>query len=231
MDNFIQIPFTIDNLDRYCIRTSILQALRGSLKFFTGKLLDYGCGKMPYRKYILDNSGVTEYIGLDLDVALDYGDVKPDVTWQGDKIPFPDNTFDTIFATEVFEHIHNLEDALSEIYRVLKKGGVIFFTVPYIWVLHEVPNDEYRYTPFALKKIFKKANFDEIDIRATGGWNASLAQMLGLWVRGKYMSYKRRKLLSMILKPIIKVLMKRDQNVDNFVEGTMMTGLYGIIKK
>ncbi len=195
MDNFTQIPFSIDNLDRYYIRKSIFKALKDNLTFFSGKLLDYGCGKMPYKKYILENSKITKYIGLDIETAIDYKGEKPDFTWDCKKMPFKDNEFDTIFATEVFEHIHDLDFALIEIYRVLKKGGSLFFTVPYIWTLHETPNDEYRYTPFALEKKFKKAGFSEINIFATGGWNASLAQMLGLWVRRKPLSKKKRKFL------------------------------------
>jgi SAM-dependent methyltransferase len=231
MDNFTQIPFTIENLDRYYIRTSIFNALKENLKYFKGKLLDYGCGKMPYKKFILENSNVSEYIGIDIENALDYKGDKPNFTWKGDTLPFENETFDTIFATEVFEHIHDLDFALIEIYRVLKKGGYLFFTVPYLWTLHEVPNDEYRYTPFSLEKKFKRANFMVVNIFATGGWNASLAQMLGLWVRRKPMSENKRKLFSIILKPFIKYLIKKDLKPTMFKEGNMITGLYGIIKK
>ena len=146
-------------------------------------------------------------------------------------MPFENNIFNTIFATEVFEHIHDLETALNEIYRVLKKDGIIFFTVPFLWPLYEAPNDEYRYTPYSLEKIFKKAGFSEITIKPTGGWDASLAQMLGLWVRRKPMSSRKRRLYSKILKPIIKKLIKKDWKTNNFKKTPMITGLFGIVKK
>jgi len=231
MDNFTQIPFSIDNLDKYYIRKSIFKALKDNLNFFSGKLLDYGCGKMPYKKFITENSKVTEYIGIDIENSLDYQGEKPDYVWNGKILPFPDNSFDTIFATEVFEHIHDLDNSLIEINRVLKKNGHLFFTVPFIWTLHETPNDEYRYTPYSLNTKFKKAGFSEINIFATGGWNASLAQMLGLWVRRKPLSKKKRKFLSLLLKPIIKTLIKKDKRPKKFKEGTMLTGLYGTITK
>lgn len=231
MDNFTSIPLKINTLDTYVHRRAIFSALQESLPFFTGTLLDYGCGKMPYKNFILEHSGITEYIGLDLETALNYDDISPDVVWNGSIIPFPDGYFDVVLATEVFEHILDLGHALHEIRRVLRPGGIIFFTMPFVWPLHEVPHDEYRYTPFALDKIFKQAAFSDVTIRPTGGWNAALAQMLGLWVRRKPMSKRRKRILSCIMLPIIRLLLRGDSRPAAFREKTMMPGLYGIIRK
>jgi SAM-dependent methyltransferase len=231
MDNYIHIPLTIKNLDKYVHRKAILSALQESLPLFSGTLLDYGCGKMPYKKYIVEHSAVTEYIGLDIETALDYGTIKPDVVWDGTRIPFPDGRFDIVFATEVFEHVHDLYQALLEIHRVLKSEGLIFFTLPFVWPLHEVPNDEYRYTPFALEKNFKRAGFTQTDIQPTGGWNAALAQLLGLWVRRKPMSKKKKTFLSFLMRPVIRALLRGDSRPFDFREKTMMPGLYGIARK
>jgi len=89
-------------------------------------------------------------------------------------------------ATEVFEHCPDPEIVMKEIWRVLKLGGILFFTVPFLWNLHETPYDEYRYTPFALKRHLTQSGFTEIEIKAMGGWDAALAQMLGLWVRRRF---------------------------------------------
>ena len=113
----------------------------------------------------------------------------------------------------------------------MKKDGVLFFTVPYIWTLHEVPYDECRYTPFRLQRIFEEVDFSSIQIELLGGWNASLAQMIGLWVRRKPFSKNKRKILSFVLKPLIKQLIKKDIKSSHFKEGTMLTGLYGVITK
>ena len=52
-------------------------------------VLDVGCGKMPYRDFILDNSAVTKYVGIDIENALTYDQtVKPDYTWDGKSMPF-----------------------------------------------------------------------------------------------------------------------------------------------
>lgn len=232
-DNFITIPFTADNLDRYYIRSSIFNGINKHLIHFKGRLLDIGCGKMPYRDHILKNSQVQEYVGLDIETAIVYdASVKPDFTWDGNVMPFEDNSFDCAYGTEVLEHCPDPEKVLKEVYRVLKPGGVFFFTVPFLWPLHEVPHDEYRYTPFSLERKLDVTGFNTIKINATGGWHAAMAQMLGLWVRRSILPNKKRKILSYILKPIIKKLIKMDANKKiSFKESQMITGLIGTAYK
>lgn len=231
--DFINILFTIENLDRYYIRTSIFNALKENLIYFKGDLLDIGCGKMPYKNYILEHSTVEKYVGLDIDDALEYDQsVKADYTWDGKTMPFVEASFECAFGTEVLEHCPEPEVVLKEVYRVLKPEGIFFFTVPFLWNLHEVPHDEYRYTPFSLQRHLENSGFRDIEIKATGGWHASMAQMLGLWVRRSPMSKRKRKYLALLLKPIIKYLIKLDSNLTvQFLEGQMITGLYGTAKK
>ncbi|MDP5078805.1 MAG: class I SAM-dependent methyltransferase, partial [Nonlabens sp.] len=209
MDGFINTSFTAENLDRYIIRTAILNALKDTLPRLGGELLDIGCGRMPYKNYILKNSKVTSYVGLDIEGALIYDNaVQPDYTWDGITMPFESDSFNCAFGTEVLEHCPEPDVVLNEVYRVLEPSGVFFFTVPFLWNLHEVPHDEYRYTPFSLQRLLEQAGFKEIVIKATGGWHASMAQMLGLWVRRSQMSKRKRVYLSRILKPIIAYLIK-----------------------
>lgn len=232
-NNFTDLAFNSDNLDLYYIRTSILKAIDNNLCFLKENLLDIGCGKMPYKNYIIANSSVTKYIGLDIENALEYdSSVKPDFTWDGIKMPFEDEQFQTAFGTEVLEHCPNPKIILVEVNRVLKPGGVFFFTVPFLWPLHEVPHDEFRFTPFSLKRLLEESGFVDIELTATGGWHASMAQMIGLWVKRSPMGLNKRKWLSLILKPVIKYLIKKDQHFSkSFDESQMITGLYGIARK
>jgi len=232
-DNFIVIPFTRKNLDLYVIRTAILKALSGNLSRLHGKLLDAGCGKMPYKDYILNNSRVKDYVGLDIEQALNYDDmVKPDFTWNGTTMPFENESFDCVIATEVLEHCAQPEKFLMEVNRVLVKNGTLFFTVPFLWNLHEAPHDEYRYTPFSLERHLNNSGFSDIRIKATGGWHASMAQMLGLWVKRSPLSIIKKRYLSFLVKPIIKYLLKIEQKEKIMLsEGQMITGLYGVAKK
>lgn len=233
LDYFTNIPFSTENLDRYYIRTSIFNALTSNLSKFRGEILDIGCGKMPYKEYILENSQVIKYVGLDIENALEYdSDIKPDYSWNGVVMPFENDSFDCAFGTEVLEHCPVPEIVLKEVFRVLKPDGFFFFTVPFLWNLHEVPHDEYRYTPFSLQRHLENSGFSNIEIKALGGWHASMAQMLGLWVRRSPMNSKKRTILSFLLKPVIRVLIKKDSKMNTrFIEGQMITGLYGTAKK
>lgn len=232
-DGFTEVPLVSTNLDRYHIRSAIFSALKHASQLMSGHLLDIGCGKMPYKKYLLDQANITNYTGLDIADALNYHpDIKPDLIWDGRVIPMPDKSYDAAMATEVLEHCPETDIVLKEIFRVLKPGGVIFFTVPFLWNLHEVPHDEYRFTPFSLKRHLSNSGFTEIEIFSTGGWHASLAQMLGLWVRRAPISSVKRKILSTLILPVFKFLLKKDVNPGrNFKEGQMITGLYGWAKK
>ncbi len=232
-DNFIKVPFSKENLDRYFVRNSILNALSISTTQLRGNLLDIGCGKMPYKQYILENSKVINYTGLDIENALEYdAAVKPDFTWDGITMPFENDSFETAFGTEVLEHCPKPEIVLNEVYRVLKPSGCFFFTVPFLWPLHEVPHDEYRYTPWALERYLQSAGFREIELKPLGGWHASMAQMLGLWVRRAPMTDRKRNFLSKMIKPVMKKLIKLDRfSKVEFNESQMITGLYGIARK
>lgn len=232
-DNFINIEFSSDNLDRYYIRSSIKAALDNYIPYFKGNFLDVGCGKMPYKTYILEKSKIEKYVGLDIDTAIVYdSNVKPDLFWNGIEMPIKDNEFDTVMATEVFEHCPDPTAILKEINRVMRKDGILFFTVPFLWNLHEVPHDEYRYTPFSLERHLKEAGFINIKIQATGGWHASMAQMLALWICRAPMPSKKRSLIKKLIKPICKYLINKDKLYPiKFSEGQMITGLYGVASK
>ena len=232
-NDFVNIKLTHNNMDVYYVKASILKALKTALSEFKGTLIDIGCGKMPYKEYIFANSEVCRYVGLDIENTLVYDkNVKPDFTWDGIKMPFNTNEFDCAMATEVLEHCPEPETVLKETYRVLKPGGVFFFTVPFLWNLHEVPHDEYRYTPFSLERHFRNAGFSDVEIKATGGWHAAMAQMLGLWLKRSPILQRKRKMLSAVLLPVMRKLIKMDELHDvKFKEGQMISGLYGMARK
>lgn len=231
--NFFPTELNESNIDRFIIRSSILKAISWVLPKLNGDLLDIGCGKMPYKDFISQNSSVMSYKGLDIDNALLYDEeVKPDYTWDGIKMPLSNNSFDCALATEVLEHCPDPEIVLRETNRVLKPNSLLFFTVPFLWNLHEVPHDQYRYTPFSLKRHLINSGFSEVEIYATGGWHLSMAQMLGLWVKRSYIPPIKRKMIQKLILIFMKKLISISavENLE-FSEGKMITGLYGVAKK
>lgn len=80
--------------------------------------LNLGCWKAIKKDYI--NIDIVKYKGVDLVLDL-----------EKDKLPFKDNSVDEIEAFNIFEHLENLDNIMSECYRVLKKNGFINITSPH----------------------------------------------------------------------------------------------------
>lgn len=230
--NFVYPRLIATSIDIYHIRVSILTTLKAMRSSLHGTLLDVGCGQMPYKSLLTSPpSRVTQYIGLDFKDNPIH-DNQPDITWQDGKIPIPESVIDCAIATEVFEHCPDPEAVMHEIFRVFKPGGLLFFTVPFLWPLHEVPYDQYRYTPFALRRHLDNCGFSDITIKAMGGWDASLAQMLGLWVRRRKMNRWPKGILSILFMPVIYMLFKNDKKSGHsFQESSMLTGIFGTARK
>ena len=102
-------------------------------------LLDLGCGYGWFLKYCLDNyakqvSGI-EISETDLLTAKESLNSKNVELKIGDssQIPYPDNSFDTVTAWEVIEHIPlNAEkEMMKEVARVLKPNGVFYLSTPF----------------------------------------------------------------------------------------------------
>ena len=217
------------NLDRFGHRQRIGRALYSECARFHGTILDVGCGRMPHRSMVMaPPSKATSYVGIDLP-GSGYGD--PHVVWDGHTIPLADSSVECALATEVFEHCPNVGNTMREIIRVLKPGGVLFFTVPFLWPLHDTPHDEYRYTPYSIERHLKGAGFVAVSIAVLGGWDAALAQMLGLWVRRRPMAGWMRRVLSVVAVPLVWGLLARDHPGTPFGEGTMLTGISGTAAK
>jgi SAM-dependent methyltransferase len=209
----------------YYVRNAILNKLKAALPFFRGTLLDVGCGHMPYKSAVLAaNTNVSNYIGMDLSDNRSYAN-KPDISWDGVVIPLGDGSVDCAMATEVLEHCPYPEQTLTEIYRVLKPEGILFITVPFLWMLHEVPHDEYRYTPFALKRLVESSGFTIIELSALGGWNASLAQFIANWLYYSEGNRTLRRMAKVLFFPIFKSLIKHDKIPAEFQTGQMINGL------
>lgn len=233
---FTQIQPDKDSISVYTVRKLLFEAVQRATPKLKGKILDVGCGIMPYREYILaHNSQVTQYLGCDFEASLDeeYALGKPELFWNGKTLPAQDNSYDTIIATELLEHCAYPEEVLSEMYRVLKPDGILFFTVPFIWTLHLLPHDEYRYTPFSLKRHLENTQFKQIDIQSLGNIDASLAQMLSIWLGYRPLSKWGGRFFRWIFLPLIKRLLKWDNewSKTKFEQNTMPTGFCGFAKK
>lgn len=159
----------------YFIRRSLYQKISEFAPKMQGTLLDFGCGSKPYQSLF---TNVSAYIGLDFEnEGHSHKNENIDVIYDGKTIPFEDEHFDSVFSSEVFEHMFNLEEMIPEIKRVMRKGAKLLITCPFVWNEHELPNDYARYTQFALKHLLEKNGFEVLLQDKTGDFTMAIYQM------------------------------------------------------
>ncbi len=145
----------------YIARRDLHKHLSDLGKKITGKTLDVGCGTKPYEK-LFNHS---QYVGLEYDTGIDSEKKQADFYYDGKTFPFTENEFDSVVTNQVLEHVFTPDDFLSEISRVLKPGGKLLLTVPFVWDEHEQPFDYARYSSFGLTALLEKHGFKIIELR------------------------------------------------------------------
>ena len=219
-------------IDRYLPRKAILEAIQRNHAHLRGRCLDVGCGDQPYKPLLLQLPfRISELLGIDRACQrCQY--TPPDLVWHNGTIPLPDASIDSALCTEVLEHCPDPVSLLAEVHRVLKPGSSLLVTLPFLWPLHEVPNDWCRYTPFALRQLLESAGFRVEELSPLGGYDRSLAQMLALWVRRRPMNRWLRAGLTLLIYPFWTGLrLSHEPHADAFGEGQMITGLVARAEK
>lgn len=152
----------------------------------TGKTLDVGCGTKPYMHLYKSN----EYVGLEIDTPQNREAKKADFYYDGNIFPFDDASFDSLVANEVFEHVFNPDEFLNELFRILKPGGMILLTMPFVWDEHEQPYDFARYSSFGIKALLEKHGFEIIDQRKSTDDIRVIFQLLNTYIYKKTVTKK-----------------------------------------
>lgn len=97
-----------------------------------GKILDLGCGDGKIGKRLFDLGFEVEACDMDKDRFEFHKEIRFSNGNLNDPLPYSDNTFDYIIFMEVIEHIYNPGFVISEISRILKKGGKLILSTPNI---------------------------------------------------------------------------------------------------
>jgi SAM-dependent methyltransferase len=137
---------------------------------FVGRVLDVGGGR---RRGTFEPPRTARWVVADLDPGGG-PDVRADIV----ALPFRDGVFDAVKASEVFEHVPAVAPALAECRRVLRPGGHMVITVPFLERLHPDPEDYARYTERMWERLLAEAGLTRIAIRPQGGFFTHLAGLL-----------------------------------------------------
>ncbi len=148
------------------------------------KILDVGAGEQRFKNFCSH----LEYVSQDFGKYEGRGDNKGLQTGNWDQgelnlvsdileIPVPDGSFDVILCTEVFEHIPEPVLAIQEFSRILKKGGYLILTSPFVSGTHFSPFYFYSgFSRYFYEEFLTRNRFEIIEIKNNGNFYQFLAQ-------------------------------------------------------
>jgi len=152
-------------------------------------ILDIGCSSGCLIRELME-AGYRNVQGIDASpegVALCKREGLRAQVMDAHRPEFPDNSMDTICASDVLEHLEHDTEALMEWRRVLKPGGCLILFVPahpWLWTEHDTVNRHFRrYTRSGLVERVAGAGFE---VRRSSYWNVALfppVALLRLWRR------------------------------------------------
>lgn len=186
-----------------------MQAVKSSFKF-EPKIVELGSrcigdqAKFSARLVFGNGLDSNEYVGVDY-VEGEGVDLVHDVT----KLPFEDNSVNTVIAMNLFEHVEKVWLAMDEIKRILSDDGVVIFATPFCYEIHACPYDFFRYTPFFYNKMF-----EDLDVRITATRGYKIRPTMVYFIasnnkdfleRYELFSDSYKKLHSQNLKPFSKI--------------------------
>jgi SAM-dependent methyltransferase len=160
----------------FCPVMMLVNGPRMILKYVKGTIIDVGSG--PERLG-------TEFVNVDV-FPFPEVDIVADAT----KLPFADNSIDGAVSESVFEHVPDAQEVAKEMVRVIKPGGYIYVSAPFIHPYHASPDDFNRWTISGLKHLFPELEIIKSGIRS-GPWSAFL-MFLAYWL-GVIFSFGFRK--------------------------------------
>lgn len=121
-------------------------------------VLDIGGRLQPYR--VLLGNRTKKYIAVDLIMTP-----LVNVGAAAEALPFPDQQFDFVICTQVFEYLAEPALAVAEIKRVLCQGGVLFLSAPSVFP-RENDKECWRFLPEGLRHLFRE--FDSVEVVPEG---------------------------------------------------------------
>jgi ubiquinone/menaquinone biosynthesis C-methylase UbiE len=148
------------------------------------RILDAGAGECQYKQYCTHLNYVSqdfnEYKGDGNGSGIQTGewdtssiDIVSDII----SIPEPNQSFDAIFCTEVFEHIPDPISAIKEFYRLLKPGGILIVTAPFNSLTHFAPYHYYSgFNKYFYDWHLTKNGFKVSEVSLNGDYSEYIAQ-------------------------------------------------------
>ena len=174
--------------------------LRPLARYLKGRVLNAGCGDRDISG-CLKGWHAEEVENCDIQTSIP-GAMLCDLT----QIPRPDNSYDSILCNAVLEHVPHPEEVMLELRRLLKPGGHVAISVPFLQPFHPTPFDFRRYTREGILQLAERTGFQVIEMYPVH----SLAQTLG-WLIWAHLEEKRSRIGKLVCWLPIYVLTRLSQ--------------------
>ena len=122
----------------------------------TARILVVGGGELGQGMGEIDRDPRLEIVDTDL-----YLSDRVAVACDAHQLPFATGAFDGVIVQAVLEHVISPYDAVAEIHRVLRPGGIVYSETPFLQGVHEGAYDFTRFTDLGHRRLFRM--FAEID--------------------------------------------------------------------
>lgn len=86
------------------------------------------------------------------------------------------NYFNTVILVSVFEHVENPYVVSNALFEILKPKGYLINSTVFLFPFHPSPEDNFRYSPLALKRIHESSGFKWIE----GDFHINYSSKLGI---------------------------------------------------
>jgi len=165
------------------LRRDVRTALQGCFsRYLTVQMnvYDIGCGDKPFAEFL--KGKVKSHIGVDIENGF-YDRSHIDLIGSACEIPVKNGTADAVISSQVLEHLSDPRESLKESARILKEGGLLFLSFPFLYPIHALPHDYFRYTEFAANVMLKESGLEIIENHRIGGFWYCAGLFTGMYLK------------------------------------------------
>ena len=124
----------------------------------SGSVLDMGGGRKAKYLRLLPPGLTVESVNIDPAIEPTH------LVTPGQPLPLPDNSFDAVICLNTLEHVYDSAAVLQELFRVVRPGGAVHVTVPFMFRIHGHPDDFFRATPSWWQETFRRSGFARMEL-------------------------------------------------------------------
>jgi SAM-dependent methyltransferase len=124
-----------------------------------------------------------------------------DIVGDGYALPYANESVSAVHCEAVLEHLEYPDQAVSQMFRVLKPGGQVFAATPFLQAFHAFPNHFQNFTLIGHQRLFERAGFDIVSSGVCVGPTYTVVDLVA-----RYCAYLPTRVLSQLAPRFVRLL-------------------------